>query len=66
LGQTRHKAPRLAKCFFHPDEPSLIVAVDAVRVDPADFIRGDLRDFWYPATGKSDPWLRDIWVDLGC
>lgn len=31
----------------------------------ADFIRGDLRDFWYPATGRAAPWLRDIWVDLG-
>jgi hypothetical protein len=30
-----------------------------------DFIRGDLRDFWYPATDQADLWLRDIWVDLG-
>jgi len=30
-----------------------------------DFIRGDLRDFWLPATGRSRLWLRDIWVDLG-
>lgn len=31
----------------------------------ADYIRGDLRDFWYPATARADLWLRDIWVDLG-
>jgi len=31
----------------------------------ADYILGDLRDFWYPATAKPELWLRDIWVDLG-
>ncbi|HEX7162338.1 MAG TPA: nucleotidyltransferase [Trebonia sp.] len=31
----------------------------------ADYIRGDLRDYWYPKTGQADLWLRDIWVDLG-
>ena len=31
----------------------------------ADYIRGDLRDFWYPKTARADLWLRDIWVDLG-
>ena len=31
----------------------------------ADYIRGDLRDFWYPSTAQADLWLRDIWVDLG-
>jgi hypothetical protein len=30
-----------------------------------DFIQADLRDFWYPATGKRMPWRRDVWVDLG-
>jgi hypothetical protein len=29
-----------------------------------DFIRRDLRDFWYPATAKRPYWYRDIWVDL--
>jgi hypothetical protein len=31
----------------------------------ADYIRGDLRDYWYPATEKHARWLDDIWVDLG-
>jgi hypothetical protein len=31
----------------------------------ADFIRADLRDFWYPHTGQADLWLRDVWVDVG-
>jgi hypothetical protein len=31
----------------------------------ADYILGDLRDFWYPHTDQPDLWLRDIWVDLG-
>ena len=30
-----------------------------------NFIRTDLRDFWYPATTKRRLWLRTIWVDLG-
>ena len=31
----------------------------------ADFIRADLRDYWYPHTERADLWLRDIWVDVG-
>jgi hypothetical protein len=31
----------------------------------ADYIRGDLRDYWYPHTDQPELWLRDIWVDLG-
>jgi hypothetical protein len=30
-----------------------------------DYIRADLRDYWYPHTARSDLWLNDIWVDLG-
>jgi hypothetical protein len=30
-----------------------------------DYIRADLRDFWYPHTERGDVWLTDIWVDLG-
>jgi len=33
--------------------------------DLQDYIRGDLRDFWYPHTARADLWLQDIWVDLG-
>lgn len=31
----------------------------------ADYIRGDLRDNWYPETERADVWLQDIWVDIG-
>jgi len=31
----------------------------------AEFIRSDLRDNWYPHTGRAELWLRDIWVDVG-
>jgi hypothetical protein len=31
----------------------------------AGFIRGDLRDNWYPHTEQADLWLHDIWVDVG-
>ena len=30
-----------------------------------DFIRRDLRDFWYPASAKRRLWLRTVWIDLG-
>lgn len=33
--------------------------------DLTSYIRGDLRDYWYPHTERHDIWLRDIWVDLG-
>lgn len=31
----------------------------------ADYIRSNLRDYWYPATGRADLWRQDIWVDIG-
>jgi hypothetical protein len=31
----------------------------------ADYVRGDLADYWYPHTARPDLWLQDIWVDLG-
>lgn len=30
-----------------------------------DYIRGDLREYWYPKTGQAELWLHDIWVDIG-
>jgi hypothetical protein len=30
-----------------------------------DYIRGDLRDYWYPKTGEAGYWVHDIWVDIG-
>ena len=31
----------------------------------ADYISGDMRDYWYPKTAVPELWLQDIWVDLG-
>jgi hypothetical protein len=31
----------------------------------ADYIRADLRDYWYPHAGEPGLWQADIWVDLG-
>jgi Nucleotidyltransferase domain len=44
--------------------PAAVVPV-VTDQELADYIRGDLRDYWYPNTARTDLWLRDIWVDLG-
>ena len=31
----------------------------------AGYIRGHLRDYWYPRTGRPELWQNDVWVDLG-
>lgn len=46
-----------------PSPAGLVPAVSDREL--ADYIRGDLRDYWYPNTARPDLWLRDIWVDLG-
>jgi Nucleotidyltransferase domain len=56
---------------LHQGGLCLLGPVPATVVPPvtdqalADYIRGDLRDYWYPHTEQADLWLRDIWVDLG-
>jgi hypothetical protein len=50
-------------CLVGPGPADLIPPVTDKQL--ADYIRADLRDFWYPATARTEPWLRDIWVDLG-
>ncbi len=50
-------------CLHGPEPSTLVPAV--TDQDLAAYVRGDLRDFWYPATSKPVLWLRDIWVDLG-
>lgn len=46
--------------------PLLAAVVPAVTdQELADYIRGDLRDYWYPKTARPALWLGDIWVDLG-
>jgi hypothetical protein len=46
--------------------PSPVAVVPTVSDrELADYIRGDLRDYWYPKTALPDLWMSDIWVDLG-
>lgn len=51
------------KCLYGPPPAGLLPAVTDREL--ADFIRRDLRDFWYPASAKRTRWLQDVWVDLG-
>ena len=51
------------KALFGPPPSSLLPATTDEEL--AAFIRRDLREFWYPATGKRTRWYTDIWVDLG-
>jgi hypothetical protein len=50
-------------CLLGPGPSVVIPAVTDQEL--ADYIRSDLRDYWYPKTGRADLWLHDIWVDLG-
>jgi Nucleotidyltransferase domain len=50
-------------CLLGPAPATVVPAV--TDQDLADYIRGNLRDYWYPATDRPELWLRDIWVDLG-
>lgn len=46
--------------------PGPATAVPPVPDDElADFVRADMRDYWYPKTVMPELWLEDIWVDLG-
>jgi hypothetical protein len=50
-------------CLLGPAPAAVVPAVTDQEL--ADYIRRNLRDFWYPRTGRPELWLRDIWVDLG-
>jgi hypothetical protein len=50
-------------CLFGPAPAAVVPEVSDQEL--ADYILGDLRDFWYPHTDQPDLWLQDIWVDLG-
>jgi hypothetical protein len=50
-------------CLLGPAPAAVIPAVTDAEL--ADYIRTDLRDYWYPKTAMPDLWLTDIWVDLG-
>jgi hypothetical protein len=50
-------------CLLGPAPSTIVPPVTDQEL--AAYIRGNLRDYWYPRTGQADLWLRDIWVDLG-
>jgi hypothetical protein len=50
-------------CLFGPAPATVVPPVSDEEL--AEFIRADLRGNWYPATGRADVWLQDIWVDVG-
>ena len=50
-------------CLFGPAPATMVPPITDQEL--ADYIRGNLRDYWYPKTTRDDLWLRDIWVDLG-
>jgi hypothetical protein len=51
------------RALFGPSPSKLLPATTDEEL--AAFVRRDLREFWYPATGKRTRWYTDIWVDLG-
>jgi hypothetical protein len=60
---TRRELCQGGLCLLGPDPVTVIPAVTDAEL--AGYIRGDLRDYWYPHTNRADLWLQDIWVDLG-
>lgn len=60
---TRRELASGGLSLLGPSPDALVPAVSDGEL--ADYVRGDLRDYWYPNTARPDLWLRDIWVDLG-
>lgn len=60
---TRRELCQGGLCLVGPDPVTVIPAVTDAEL--AGYIRGHLRDYWYPHTNRADLWLQDIWVDLG-
>jgi hypothetical protein len=60
---TRRELTQGGLSLHGPSPAGLVPAVSDQEL--AGYIRGDLRDYWYPHTERHELWLRDIWVDLG-
>jgi hypothetical protein len=60
---TRRELCQGGRSLLGPAPAAIVPAVTDAEL--ADYIRGDLRDYWHPHTGRPELWLRDIWVDLG-
>jgi hypothetical protein len=50
-------------CVHGPEPAALVPAITDQEL--TDYVRAQLRDYWYPKTAKPELWLREIWVDLG-
>jgi hypothetical protein len=61
---TRRELCQGGLCLAGGPGPAAVVPV-VTDAELSDYIRADLRDYWYPHTDRADLWLRDIWVDLG-
>jgi Nucleotidyltransferase domain len=60
---TRRELCQGGLSLLGPEPATLVPSVTDDEL--ADYIRGDMRDYWYAKTGIADLWLADIWVDLG-
>jgi len=60
---TRRELCQGGLSLLGPDPAAVVPPVTDDEL--ADYIRGDMRDYWYPKTVIPDLWLADIWVDLG-
>lgn len=60
---TRRELLQGGRCLLGPAPATALPVVTDAEL--AAYIRGDLRDYWYPKTGRTDLWREDIWVDLG-
>ena len=60
---TRRELCQGGLSLLGPDPATVVPPVTDDEL--ADYIRGDMRDYWYPKTVMPDLWLPDIWVDLG-
>ena len=60
---TRRELCQGGLSLLGPD-PALVVP-PLTDDELADYVRLDMRDYWYPKTAMPELWLRDIWVDLG-
>lgn len=50
-------------CLLGPVPSTVIPPVTDQEL--TDYIRSNLRDYWYPRTSRADLWRHDIWVDIG-
>lgn len=60
---TRRELSQGGLSLLGPDPAAVVPPVSDDEL--ADYVRDDMRYYWYPKTDIPDLWLADIWVDLG-